>query len=70
MEIHFSNFFFEFFRDDEGVIYGHQLGKNEVYYHQTVSNSHSGLPTPADPMGTVPLKAKRRLERDHAIILL
>lgn len=56
-------------RDDESIIYGHHCGKNEIFYHQTVS-SNAGIPTPADPMGVVPLKAKRRLERDHSIMLL
>jgi hypothetical protein len=53
----------------DGVIYGYQCGKSEVFYHQA-ANPNAGLPTPADPMSNVPLKAKRRLERDHSIILL
>ncbi|RZC43137.1 uncharacterized protein BDFB_002659 [Asbolus verrucosus] len=53
----------------DGVIYGYQCGKSEVFYHQA-ANGNAGLPTPADPMSNVPLKAKRRLERDHSIILL
>lgn len=56
-------------RDDDSIIYGHHSGKTEVYYLQAAS-SNAGLPTPADPMGVVPLKAKRRLERDHGVILL
>lgn len=57
------------FRVDDGVIYGHQCSKREVYYHQ-FAVGNAGLPTPADPMGAAPQKAKRRLERDHAIVLL
>lgn len=56
-------------RDDDSIIYGHHSGKTEVYYLQA-ANGNAGLPPPTDPMGLVPLKAKRRLERDHAIILL
>ncbi|XP_032667504.1 uncharacterized protein LOC116842414 isoform X2 [Odontomachus brunneus] len=58
-------------RKEDSVIYGNQCGRMEVYYQQTVSPSSFGsLPTPADLMGIVALKAKRRLERDHGIVLL
>lgn len=50
-------------------MYGHHYSKKEVYYHQSAAST-AGLPTPADAMGAVPQKAKRRLERDHAIMLL
>uniref|UniRef100_A0A1Y1K6Y7 CCZ1/INTU/HSP4 first Longin domain-containing protein n=2 Tax=Photinus pyralis TaxID=7054 RepID=A0A1Y1K6Y7_PHOPY len=56
-------------RNDDIIVYGHHCGKTEVFYQQSTAGA-SGLPTPADPMGTVSLKAKRRLERDHAIVLL
>lgn len=56
-------------RNDDALIYGHHCGQTEVFYQQ-VATGTAGLPTPADPMGTVSLKAKRRLERDHSIILL
>jgi len=43
----------------------------EVFYQQAVApNTFGTLPTPADLMGVVALKAKRRLERDHGIMLL
>ncbi|RZC22682.1 hypothetical protein BDFB_007731 [Asbolus verrucosus] len=61
--------FVTFFKCCDGVIYGYQCGKSEVFYHQA-ANGNAGLPTPADPMSNVPLKAKRRLERNHLIILL
>ncbi|KAJ8948764.1 hypothetical protein NQ318_017933 [Aromia moschata] len=48
------------------VIYGYHCGPSEVFYHES-ANTNSGLPPPADPMGLVQLKAKRRLERDHAV---
>ncbi|XP_014213898.1 uncharacterized protein LOC106643323 [Copidosoma floridanum] len=58
-------------RTDDTVVYGNQCGNVEVFYQQAVASSTAGgLPTPADLMGTVPLKAKRRLERDHGIIIL
>ncbi|XP_008559281.1 BLOC-3 complex member HPS4 isoform X1 [Microplitis demolitor] len=58
-------------RTDDTVIYGNQCGKTQIFYQQAVASSASGgLPTPADLMGVVPLKAKRRLERDHGIIIL
>ncbi|XP_011139698.1 uncharacterized protein LOC105183351 isoform X2 [Harpegnathos saltator] len=58
-------------RKEDSVIYGNQCGRMEVFYQQTVSPSSFGsLPTPADLMGIVALKAKRRLERDHGIVLL
>lgn len=55
-------------RDDDGIIYAHNSGKTEVYYHQSAV-CNAGLPTPVDPMSIIALKARRRLERDHAIIL-
>ncbi|XP_058803293.1 uncharacterized protein LOC131671110 isoform X2 [Phymastichus coffea] len=58
-------------RTDDTVVYGNQCGNVEVFYQQAVApNTTGGLPTPADLMGVVPLKAKRRLERDHAIVIL
>jgi len=53
------------------VVYGNQCGGVEVFYQQAVAPSaFAVLPTPADLMGIVALKAKRRLERDHGIVLL
>lgn len=58
-------------RTEDTVVYGNQCGKMQVFYQQGMpSNTSGGLPTPADLMGTVPLKAKRRLEKDHEIIIL
>ncbi|CAG7734737.1 unnamed protein product [Allacma fusca] len=56
-------------RGDDHVVYGYQCVGSEVYYQQSAS-LFSGVPMPTDLMGKVPLKAKRRLERDHKIILL
>ena len=59
------------YRAEDTVLYGNQCGKVEVYYQQAIAlNAPGGLPTPADLMGIVPLKAKRRAERDHGIVLL
>ncbi|XP_063972551.1 uncharacterized protein LOC135160191 isoform X2 [Diachasmimorpha longicaudata] len=58
-------------RTEDTVVYGNQCGRTEVFYQQGVGSGGSGgLPTPADLMGVVPLKAKRRLERDHGIVIL
>lgn len=57
------------FRNEDGIIYGYRVGETEVFYQQAAT-CNSGLPPPADPMGVAPLKARRKLERDHAIILL
>ena len=61
---------FVFARTDDSVVYGYQYGQSSIFYKQGGSKAQSGLPPPADTMGTVPLSAKRRLERDHSIILL
>lgn len=63
--------FFVLNRTEDTVVYGNQCGKTEVFYQQAVTpNIPGGLPTPADLMGIVSLKAKRRLERDHGIVML
>lgn len=58
-------------RTEDTVVYGNQCGGVEVFYQQAVApGAFAVLPTPADLMGIVALKAKRRLERDHGIVLL
>lgn len=56
-------------RCEDSVLYGYQCGQSEIFYQQS-AHSQTGLPPPADPMGTIPLCARRRLERDQSIILL
>uniref|UniRef100_T1HC08 Intu_longin_1 domain-containing protein n=1 Tax=Rhodnius prolixus TaxID=13249 RepID=T1HC08_RHOPR len=56
-------------RGEDTISYGYQCGENQIFYQQN-SSSSGGLPTPADLMGILPLKAKRTLERDHGIVLL
>ncbi|CAL7946871.1 unnamed protein product [Xylocopa violacea] len=69
--IHASNLTDIIVRTEDTVVYGNQCGNVEVFYQQAVApNTSGGLPTPADLMGIVSLKAKRRLERDHGIVLL
>ncbi|XP_067213318.1 uncharacterized protein HPS4 isoform X2 [Linepithema humile] len=58
-------------RTEDTVVYGNQCGGVEVFYQQAVApGAFAALPTPTDLMGIVALKAKRRLERDHGIVLL
>ncbi|CAB3371779.1 Hypothetical predicted protein [Cloeon dipterum] len=56
-------------RCEDQIVYGSQYCLQQVFYQQQAAPK-VGLPTPADLMGTVPLTAKRRLERDHGILLL
>jgi Hermansky-Pudlak syndrome 4 protein len=56
-------------RCEDHIVYGSQYCQQQVFYQQP-AGPKVGLPTPADLMGTVPLTAKRRLERDHGILLL
>ncbi|XP_053987375.1 uncharacterized protein LOC128880872 isoform X1 [Hylaeus volcanicus] len=68
---HASNLTDIIVRTEDTVVYGNQCGNIEVFYQQAVApDTSGGLPTPADLMGIVSLKAKRRLERDHGIVLL
>ncbi|KAK9503665.1 hypothetical protein O3M35_010179 [Rhynocoris fuscipes] len=56
-------------KGEDTISYGYQCGENQIFFQQNCSSS-AGLPTPADLMGILPLKARRTLERDHGIILL
>jgi hypothetical protein len=56
-------------RGEDHVVYGYQCVGSEVYYQQS-AGPQPGLPMPSDLMGKVPQKAKRRLERDHSILIL
>nr|CAI5856271.1 unnamed protein product [Callosobruchus analis] len=56
-------------RCGDSVIYGHNTGPAEIYYHEP-ANPCSGIPPPGDNIGLVQLKARRRLERDHGVLLL
>ncbi|KAI5694982.1 hypothetical protein M8J75_008930 [Diaphorina citri] len=54
---------------DYQVIYCYQFANHQIFYHQN-SESTTGLPPPSDLMGSVALKARRRLERDSQLIIL
>uniref|UniRef100_A0A8D8QUX3 Hermansky-Pudlak syndrome 4 protein n=1 Tax=Cacopsylla melanoneura TaxID=428564 RepID=A0A8D8QUX3_9HEMI len=54
---------------DYQVIYCYQFSNHQIFYHQN-SEASSGLPPPSDLMGSVALKARRRLERDSQLIIL
>lgn len=56
-------------RTEDSVVYGYQYGQSSIFYKQA-GNVKPGLPPPADTIGVIPVHAKRRLERDHSIILL
>uniref|UniRef100_A0A182Q042 CCZ1/INTU/HSP4 first Longin domain-containing protein n=1 Tax=Anopheles farauti TaxID=69004 RepID=A0A182Q042_9DIPT len=56
-------------KSQESVLYGYQCGMRELFYTQ-MANAQGGLPPPQDVMGSVPLCAKRRIERDHFALLL
>lgn len=57
------------FRTEDAVVYGYKCGQSGIFYKQN-STTQNGLPAPADVMGTISISAKRRLERDHSIILM
>lgn len=55
-------------RTNDSVLYGHnKTGESEVYYQHASQKQSSGLPAPSD--FTIISQAKRRLERDHSIVL-
>lgn len=56
-------------RTNDSVLYGHnKSGESEIYYqHASQKQSSGGLPAPSD--FTVISQAKRRLERDHSLVL-
>ncbi|KAG4074157.1 hypothetical protein HA402_014362 [Bradysia odoriphaga] len=56
-------------RTEDAVVYGYRCGQSSIFYKQS-SGTQNGLPAPADVMGTISVSAKRRLERDHSIILM
>lgn len=64
-----ANFTEMILRKDENILYGYQCGNVEIFYQQS-HNASAGLPPPSDLFGNVGLTSRRRLERDHAIVLL
>ena len=56
-------------KTNDSVLYGHnKSGESEIYYqHASQKQSSGGLPAPSD--FTIITQAKRRLERDHSLVL-
>lgn len=54
-------------RTNDSVLYGHNSGESEIFYQHASQKRSSGLPAPSD--FTVIAQAKRRLERDHSLVL-
>lgn len=56
-------------KKDENILYGYKCGNVDIFYQQTY-NASAGIPPPSDIFGNVGSVSRRRLERDHAIVLL
>ncbi|XP_047029933.1 uncharacterized protein LOC124637470 [Helicoverpa zea] len=56
-------------RSDESVVVGSACGGAQVYYQERGSRV-AGPPLPSDALAAAPLRARRRLHRDHATLLL
>lgn len=56
-------------RSDESVVVGGQCGGAQIYY-QELGARGAGPPPPSDVLAAAPLRARRRLQRDHATLLL
>lgn len=56
-------------RSDESVVLGVCCGGAQIYYQE---NGHRlpGPPAPSDALAAAPLRARRRLHRDHSTLLL
>ncbi|KAL4719586.1 hypothetical protein ACJJTC_016411 [Scirpophaga incertulas] len=56
-------------RSEESVVVGSQCGGSEVYYQEAGARG-AGPPLPSDALAAAPLRARRRLHRDHATLIL
>ncbi|KAJ2949329.1 hypothetical protein O0L34_g6282 [Tuta absoluta] len=56
-------------RSDESVVLGVSVGGAQVYYGEAGSRG-AGPPPPSDALAAAPLRARRRLHRDHAVLLI
>lgn len=55
-------------RTENGVLYGHnKSGESEIFYQHASQKQTNGLAAPSD--FTIISQAKRRLERDHSLVL-
>ncbi|XP_073956320.1 Hermansky-Pudlak syndrome 4 protein [Choristoneura fumiferana] len=56
-------------RSDESVVVGVSLGGAQIYYQESGARG-AGPPAPSDPLAAAPLRARRRLHRDHAATII
>ncbi|XP_076031384.1 Hermansky-Pudlak syndrome 4 protein isoform X2 [Oratosquilla oratoria] len=56
-------------RSGDTLIWGHRHSNTETFY-QATGVWRPGLPIPSDMMAKMPHRARRRLERDHAVTVL
>ncbi|CAH0398175.1 unnamed protein product [Chilo suppressalis] len=56
-------------RSEDSVVVGNRCGGAQVYYQEAGART-AGPPPPSDPLAAAPLRARRRLTRDHAALLL
>ncbi|XP_068633282.1 uncharacterized protein HPS4 isoform X2 [Battus philenor] len=56
-------------RSDESVVLGATCGGAQLYY-QEAGTRPPGPPPPSDALASAPLRARRRLHRDHCALLL
>nr|XP_026488174.1 uncharacterized protein LOC113394919 [Vanessa tameamea] len=56
-------------RSEDSVVLGASCGKAQIYY-QEKGVRQAGPPAPSDVLATAPLRARRRLHRDHSALLL
>lgn len=55
-------------RSYENVMYGCKTGRTQYFYKEG-AKPLSGIPPPSDAMGSVSMKAKNQLEKDHSYVL-
>ncbi|CAK1551326.1 unnamed protein product [Leptosia nina] len=56
-------------RSEDSVVLGVSCGKAQIFYQEN-GQRQAGPPPPSDILATAPLRARRRLHRDHSALLL
>ncbi|XP_047504276.1 uncharacterized protein LOC125049176 [Pieris napi] len=56
-------------RSEDSVVLGVSCGKSQIFYQEN-GQRQPGLPPPSDILATAPLRARRRLHRDHSALIL
>lgn len=51
------------------MVVGVSLGGAQIYYQESGARG-AGPPAPSDPLAAAPLRARRRLHRDHAATII